>query len=172
MKLRTVAVVSSWFVLAAVVAPLGRDSFALTGIGLALSGLFVLAGLRGRGANEFSLAAVTAALTYVRSVVFADGTDGWGPVVAVALVAFLAASTAFGDGALDVDAGYWQARRRTLALWLLVTVAASTITAAAGALSTDRPHNAWLVGLAATLALFAVVVSGGRVRRVSSSEGP
>jgi hypothetical protein len=167
MKTRVVLTIACWTIAAILVVPLGTDSMMITATGATLSGLFMVMGLRRSDSNELTLAAIFLAATYGRAVMFAEGTDDFAPVVAVALVAYLIAASGISDGRIDAHDGYWQARLRLGGLWLGVATGIAAATAAAASIESSEPRLVWLVGLAATIVLLALIAATDRSQNPS-----
>jgi hypothetical protein len=144
----------------------------LTFAGIGSSGVLLALGLRSAAADELSLSGILLAAVYGRSSLFADGTDEWAPLVAIALFAFLATANAYHDGRIDTDAGFWAARVRAGVTWLALATGVAAVTAAAGTVDSGEPRMVWLLGLSGVVVLLALVASLGRAASVSSSEGP
>ena len=162
MRLRVALALACWAATAALVVPLGSDSLAITATGVTLSGLFLLGGVRRSGSNELALSAIFLASTYGAAVMSAEGTDDFAPFVAVALVAYLLAASGINDGRIDISEGYWNARLRLAGLWLVAATGLAAVTAAAGSIDSSEPRLVWLVGLAATIVLFALIAATAR----------
>lgn len=162
MRLRVGLALACWTATAALILPLSGSSLPITATGATLSGLFLFAGVKRSDSNELAVSAIFLAATYGVAVMSAEGSDDFAPFVAVALVAYLLAASGISDGRIDVNEGYWRARLRLAGLWLVVATGLAAVTAAAGSIESSEPRLVWLVGLAATIVLFALITATGR----------
>lgn len=162
MKLRRALVVVTWAGLAASITPVGTDAVAITIALTVASGLMMLVGLRSRMASEFTFSGGLLGVSYIRSMLMTDGTDGLAPLTAVLLVGFVTAATAYVDGVPDFEDGFTQAQKRTAAIWVGVAVGLAALLGSLQSVESDAPRLTWALGLAATTSLVVLVGWAGR----------